>query len=100
MVKPEATPAKKSKSKKRKKKSEKKIDKVVIAEDSNEKIELSPENKKLQEEHARLMKKGKALGVKFHKAEEEDLLHEICDKHLGKGKLFTKATVIDIEKME
>jgi hypothetical protein len=46
------------------------------------------------------MKKGKALGVKFHKAEEEDLLHEICDKHLGKGKLFTKATVIDIEKME
>ncbi|QQU31681.1 hypothetical protein I6I41_00650 [Bacillus cereus] len=56
------------------------------------------EIEELQKEHARVMLKGKALGVKLHKAGKEDLLHEICDKHM-RGNKFIDATLDDIEEM-
>ncbi|OSY00326.1 hypothetical protein BTJ45_02932 [Bacillus mycoides] len=58
------------------------------------------EIKEPQKEHKRVMTKGKALGVKFHKAGEIELLREICEKHLGKGNQFTDATLDDIEVMK
>ncbi|MED0826573.1 hypothetical protein [Bacillus pacificus] len=54
----------------------------------------------LQEEHERVMTRGKALNIKFHKAKKSNVVHEICDKHLGKGKRFIYATVDDIEAMK
>ncbi|KMQ15292.1 hypothetical protein [Bacillus mycoides] len=99
----------------------KKADKVPAEETKNENEEVKSETEKevettvnnndtktesdteeienLQKEHERLMIKGKALGVKFHKAGEFDLLTEICDKHMGKGNKLVYATLDEIGEM-
>ncbi|MFK9119088.1 hypothetical protein ACJEBK_19695 [Peribacillus frigoritolerans] len=93
------TPAKKKKAQKSKKNSEKKNDAEKPPSDNNEKVESNIEHaEKLQEEHDALMKKGKSLAVKLHKADKYNLVLEICDKHLKTTK-FIYATLDDIEHM-
>ena len=45
------------------------------------------------------MQCGKRLTVKFSNASKMNVVHEICEKHLGKNKLFIHATLDDVEQM-
>ncbi|MEJ9302021.1 hypothetical protein ABEW33_23345 [Priestia megaterium] len=94
----EEAPAKKTKAKTKAPKKEVPIETVVNDCKENVATELE-EIAKLQEEHARLMKKGKLTCVKFHNAQKMNIAHKICDKHLGKGNAFIHATLDNVEQM-
>lgn len=93
----EEVPAEETKNEKEEMKSE--TEKEVETTVNNNETKDESDTEKI-EEHKRVMTKGKALGVKFHKAGEIELLREICEKHLGKDNQFTDATLDDIEVMK
>ncbi|OSY03797.1 hypothetical protein [Bacillus mycoides] len=89
---------------------ETKNEKETVKSETENEVETSVNNndnesntegiEELQKEHEYLMTKGKALGVKLHKAGKGDLLHEICDKHMGKGNNFVDGTLEDMKAMK
>lgn len=89
------TPAKKTQVKKSEKKSEKKNDVENPADDTNEKVELT-DDEKIQNELKALITSGKLYAVKFINEGQYPLAVEISAKHLGAGNLLKNATLCQI----
>lgn len=60
----------------------------------------TPESiEKIQEEHARLIEKSKYYSVKFFRKGKISIVHDIVEKHLGKGNNLLDSTPSDIVKV-
>ncbi|MEK4130191.1 hypothetical protein NYE67_10945 [Solibacillus sp. FSL W8-0474] len=73
---------------------------VVEKVESSPKQELSKETELRLEKYQQLYEKGTTLATKLAKVNELKLAHEICEQHLGKGKLFKQTGLGDVQKME
>ncbi|MGX5612268.1 hypothetical protein [Bacillus toyonensis] len=97
----EEVPAEETKNEKEEVKSETEKEVETTVNNNENTIESNTEEiEKLQEEHERVMLRGKVLFIQFHKADKQDVGHEICEKHMGKGNKFINATLDDIEAMK
>lgn len=96
----EEVPAEETKNEKEEMKSEteKEVETTVNNNDTTTESDIE-KIEELQEEHEHLKQKAKALGVKFHQAEEYNLLNKICEKHMGTGNKLLHATLEEIEQL-
>ncbi|KUH46056.1 hypothetical protein M2E15_2920 [Bacillus mycoides] len=95
--------AEETKNEKEEVKSETEKEKEVETTVNNNDIKTELDTEKIeepQEEHKRVIQKGRYLFVQFHKADKQDVGHEICNKHMGKNNKFLDGTLDDIEAMK